>query len=205
MTRTRKLLGAVLLSAVVAANVVTTAFAADATETYAYLPDRSVYFYDVTENHGWAAQKIDSLAAAEVILGSGDYLFYPTNPITRADFIVMLDRAYGMSEALESGVVTAQGAFSDVPDNTYYTESIAAARAFGIAEGTEDNRFLPKQSMSRQDAMVFLKRTLDLTQYTLDAGSLSGFSDASQVKDYAREAVSALVGAGVIDGTDGRL
>ena len=53
--------------------------------------------------------------------------------------------------------------------------------------------------------MVFLKRTLDLTQYTLDAGSLSGFSDASQVKDYAREAVSALVGAGVIDGTDGRL
>ncbi len=205
MTRTRKLLGAVLLSAVVAANVVTTAFAADATETYAYLPDRSVYFYDVTENHGWAAQKIDSLAAAEVILGSGDYLFYPTNPITRADFIVMLDRAYGMSEALKSGVVTAQGAFSDVPDNTYYTESIAAARAFGIAEGTEDNRFLPKQSMSRQDAMVFLKRTLDLTQYTLDAGSLSGFSDASQVKDYAREAVSALVGAGVIDGTDGRL
>ena len=136
MTRTRKLLGAVLLSAVVAANVVTTAFAADATETYAYLPDRSVYFYDVTENHGWAAQKIDSLAAAEVILGSGDYLFYPTNPITRADFIVMLDRAYGMSEALESGVVTAQGAFSDVPDNTYYTESIAAARAFGIAEGS---------------------------------------------------------------------
>ena len=70
MTRTRKLLGAVLLSAVVAANVVTTAYAADATETYAYLPDRSVYFYDVTENHGWAAQKIDSLAAAEVTMGA---------------------------------------------------------------------------------------------------------------------------------------
>ena len=45
-----------------------------------------------------------------------------------------------------------------------------------------------------------LKRTLDRTQLILQTSSLSGFSDAGQVADYARDSVSALVTAGVIGG-----
>ena len=202
MTRTRKLLGAVLLSAVVAANVVTTAFAADATETYAYLPDHSVFFRDVAEGYAWAHREIDALAGSGIVQGKDNHLFYPGDAISRADFIVMLDRTYGMSKAVESGVVAAQGTFTDVPGNAYYSDAVVAAKAFGIATGTAENLFQPQANITRQDAMVFLKRTLDCTSQPIQGGSLSGFSDASQVKDYAREAVSALVGAGVVNGSD---
>nr|WP_297172870.1 S-layer homology domain-containing protein [uncultured Agathobaculum sp.] len=205
MTRMRKLLALVLLAAIVAVSAITAAFAMDNTETYAYLPDHSVYFYDVAEGYSWAHREIDTLAVAGIVQGRGNHLFYPRDAITRADFILMLDRAYGMSEAIESGTVTSQGSFSDVPAGAYYSEAVAAAKALGIATGTEDNRFLPQQSMTRQDAMVFLKRTLDHTQFVLQPGALDGFSDASQVAEYAREAVSALIRAGVITGSEGQL
>lgn len=117
----------------------------------------------------------------------------------------MLDRAYGMSSALESGAVTAQQDFSDVPSGQYYAKSVAAARALGVATGTADNRFLPQQTMSRQDAMVFLKRTIDRTELTLRDGAITGFSDAAEVKSYAQEAVGALTSAKVIGGTNGKL
>ena len=54
MTRTRKLAALLLLVAVVAVSVLTAAFATDNTKTYAYLPDHSVYFYDVAEGYAWA-------------------------------------------------------------------------------------------------------------------------------------------------------
>ena len=205
MKRTRKLVAVLLLVAVVAVSVLTAALATDTTETYAYLPDHSVYFYDVSEDYAWAYREVDTLAVAGVIRGSGNHLFYPGDSITRADFIVMLDRAYGMSAALDSGAIDAQGSFVDVPGNAYYSKSVTAAKAFGVATGTDDNRFRPQQYMTRQDAMVFLKRTLDRTQLILQTSSLSGFSDAGQVADYARDSVSALVTAGVIGGSDGRL
>lgn len=205
MTRTRKLLAAVLLVVLVAASGLTVALAMDNTGTYAYLPDHSVYFYDVTENYAWAHREVDTLAVAGVIKGSGDHLFFPGNAITRADFIVMLDRAFGMSKALDSGLIDSQGTFVDVPGNTYYSKSVTAAKAFGVATGTSDNRFLPQQNMTRQDAMVFLERTLNRTQLTLQPGSLTGFSDIDQIASYARQAVSALVNARVISGSEGKL
>ena len=169
MTRTRKLLAAVLLVAAVAVSGLTAAFATDITETYAYLPDHSVYFYDVAEGYAWAHREIDTLAVAGVVRGGGDHLFSPGSAITRADFIVMLDRAYGMSQALDSGAIDAQGGFVDVPGSAYYSKAVTAAKAFGVATGTDDNRFLPEQNMTRQDAMVFLKRTIDRTQMRLQA------------------------------------
>lgn len=80
-----------------------------------------------------------------------------------------------------------------------------AARALGVATGTADNRFLPQQTMSRQDAMVFLKRTIDRTDLSLRSGSITGFTDAASVKEYAQEAVGALTNAKVIGGTNGKL
>ena len=71
-----------------------------------------------------------------MIKGGGTHLFYPGNAITRADFIVMLDRAYGMSEALDNGQVNSNGSFVDVPSSAYYSKAVIAAKAFGIAAGT---------------------------------------------------------------------
>ena len=132
-------------------------------------------------------------------------MFDSGEPLLRAYGCVGLERGCGMGAALVSGAMDSQGSFIDVPGNAYYSKSGTAAKAFGVATGTDDNRFLPQQYMTRQDAMVFLKRTLDRTQLILQTSSLSGFSDAGQVADYARDSVHALVTAGVIVASDGRL
>ena len=62
-----------------------------------------------------------------------------------------------------------------MPETAYYSEAVTAAKAFGgIATGTTDGRFLPSQNMTRQDAMVFLKRTLDRTQLDLQSALAAG-------------------------------
>ncbi len=52
--------------------------------------------------------------------------------------------------------------------------------------------------------MVFLKRTIDRTALKLGTGSVSSFSDASRISNYAKPSVSALVGAKVIGGLKGK-
>ena len=102
MKRTRKLVTVAVLAVAVVVSAITAAYAlsANTTETYAYLPEHSVYFYDTAGEYAWASSEVDTLAVAGVIKGGGTHLFYPGNAITRADFIVMLDRAYGMSLSL---------------------------------------------------------------------------------------------------------
>ena len=207
MKRTRKLVTVAVLAVAVVVSAITAAYAlsANTTETYAYLPEHSVYFYDTAGEYAWASREVDTLAVAGVIKGGGTHLFYPGNAITRADFIVMLDRAFGMSEALDNGQVNSNGSFVDVPSSAYYSKAVIAAKAFGIAAGTATGEFQPQQSMTRQDAMVFLKRTIDRTALKLGTGSVSSFSDASRISNYAKPSVSALVGAKVIGGSKGKI
>ena len=137
MKRTRKLVTVAVLAVAVVVSAITAAYAlsANTTETYAYLPEHSVYFYDTAGEYAWASSEVDTLAVAGVIKGGGTHLFYPGNAITRADFIVMLDR----------------------------------------------------------------------TALKLGTGSVSSFSDASRISNYAKPSVSALVGAKVIGGSKGKI
>ncbi len=196
---------AFIVAIVVVACILTAALSSSNTKTYAYLPNHSVYFYDVADSYAWAHQEVDALALGGVITGSGDHLYYPGSPITRADFIVMLDRAYNMSGVVESGKVPAKGTFVDVPDDAYYSEAVKSAKALGVASGASGNKFFPQQNMTRQDAMVFLKRTLDCTDVALKPTSITTFPDHGLVEDYASEAVGALIGAKIIDGVNGRI
>lgn len=204
MTRTRRIIAAVLLFATVLAANPEAALAAGESKTYAYLPDHSVYFYDVSEGYAWANREVDALALAGIIKGGGDHLFRPGDSITRADFIVMLDRAYGMTEALNNGTITSAGTFSDIPKGAYYEQSVIAAKALGVATGT-NGRFNPTGKMTRQDAMVFLKRTIDCTSIQLAAGPTSLFIDAKQIADYAQNAVGALASAQVVSGNGSKI
>ncbi len=195
----------VLILAIIAVVVVFIGGQNNETMTYAYLPDHSVYFYDVSDKYAWAHREVDVLSLAGIIRGGGEHLFYPEKAIGRADFIMMLDRTYKMSEALENGTVESKGAFVDVLSSDYFYNSVVAAKALGVAGGASGNHFWPKQVVSRQEAMVLLKRTLDCTDVKLPSASLSGFSDKEKISEFAEEAVSALTGAGIVDGSGGKL
>ncbi len=175
------------------------------TMTYAYLPNHSVYFYDVADNYAWAHREVDVLSLAGIIPDEDEHLFYPEKYVDRGEFIFMLDKTYKMSEAVDNGAVESQGAFVDVLSSDYYYKSVVAAKALGVTSGASGNHFWPKQSLTRQEAMVLLKRTIDCTDVTLPSASLDQFSDNDQISDFAEESVSALIGAGIVSGNGGKL
>ena len=135
----------------------------------------------------WAKSAIESLAEEGIIKGDGPNTFGPGKPITRADFTILLVRAFNIS-----GGEAEQ--FGDVPADAYYAQELLAARAAGIAEGVGGNRFNPQGRVSRQDMMVLLYRTLQKSGYSLEEaeeGRLASFADSAQVAEYAQEAARA--------------
>ncbi|MCI9513498.1 MAG: hypothetical protein HFF61_04090 [Oscillospiraceae bacterium] len=151
-------------------------------------------------NHSWAASSVDFLSKSGIVTGVDTTHYGPEKPITRGDFVLMLYRAFDMKSSGKSS-------FSDVPQNSYYAEAVAAAKALGIATGS-NGKFNPGAPLTRQDAMVLIQRTMSATGRPLTAGDtsiLNSFKDRNRVSDYAANAVAALVRSGLIKGDDGKL
>lgn len=156
----------------------------------------SATFTDVGTNYSWCASSVDFLYKAGVVTGVDNTHYAPAQAISRGDFVLMLYRAFGMR-------ASGNTSFTDVPADSYYAQAIAAAKAMGVATGTGDGTFRPKDPLTRQDAMLLLQRTLSATGQGIAGASdsvISRFSDQAQVASYSRSAVCAMVQAGVIQG-----
>lgn len=163
----------------------------------------SQYFTDMT-NAAWAVSAVDYLYEAGVVQGGGDGRFRPSEAITRADFVLMLYRAFDL------GSMGGQGSgFQDVPANSYYAQAVRTTQALGIATGADDGGFHPTDPVTRQDAAVLLQRTMQRTGWSLGAGNtnlLSGYSDGWSVASYAQSAMAIMIEYGIVSGTgDGSL
>ena len=102
------------------------------------------------------------------------------------------------------GEPTAEGlthSFTDVSANRYYTDAVAWAASQGLIQGMTETRFAPEAAVTREQMVTILYRYAGMKGVDLTArGDLSGFPDGDQVKDYAKEAFSWAVGAGIIQG-----
>jgi uncharacterized repeat protein (TIGR02543 family) len=162
-------------------------------------PQSSKYFKDMAD-YIWAILEIDELHDLNVVYGVGEELFHPGAYISRADFMTMLVRAYGLNVEFSENL-------PDVPVGSYYYDAIGIAKALGIAEG-DGNRFHPLDPITRQDAMALVHRTLNVIGFSLDPGTdadLVAFEDALIISSYAKESIATLVKAGVINGKDGKI
>jgi len=157
-------------------------------------------------NHAWAADAINTLAADGIIKGTSASTYSPANNITRADFALLLVRAFELeSDNTEN--------FADVSASDYFAAELAVARNSGIVNGIGDNKFAPRNTITRQDMMVIVYRALEASLALKGGGpsndgggiSSSQYSDFDTVAEYAKEAVSALIGAGIVNGKNGRI
>lgn len=111
--------------------------------------------------------------------------------VKRIEFI-----AYAMSGA---GVINSSkpADFADLSEDDKYYNYAAAAKEHGVIIGYEDNTLKPYEDITRQDAIVILSRI-----YKLKPASgvyISGFSDYSQIGEYAMGYISAAVRNGIVD------
>jgi len=160
-----------------------------------------VTFSDVAGS-SWYYDAVTFCAARGITTGIGNGMFAPSESITRAQFLVMLMRAYGIQADANS-----TDNFTDA-GNTYYTQYLATAKRLGIANGIGDNRFAPEAIISRQDLFTLLYRALkSVGELPIAAAgkSTADFDDANQISSYAKSAVETLVTAGIINGMGGKL
>ncbi|MDD4715439.1 MAG: S-layer homology domain-containing protein [Oscillospiraceae bacterium] len=158
-------------------------------------------FTDAAEN-AWYANALTFCAARDITTGTGNHMFSPEAPLTRGQSIVLLMRAYGIVPDDSSA-----GNFSDA-GNTYYTNYLSAAKRLGITSGVGGNAFLPERIVTRQEFFTLLYHTLSAIG-ELPGGtsgtSLTSFSDACEISEFARDPMEALVSSGVVNGAGGKL
>ncbi|MBR2180580.1 MAG: S-layer homology domain-containing protein, partial [Oscillospiraceae bacterium] len=79
------------------------------------------------------------------------------------------------------------------------------ARNTGIVGGIGDNKYAPRKPITRQDMMVIVYRALQKLGVELGENTEPKYPDYDAVATYARDAVSALIGAGLVNGKNGRI
>ncbi|WP_181376354.1 S-layer homology domain-containing protein, partial [Paenibacillus agaridevorans] len=156
-----------------------------------------VEFRDVPDGV-WYGEPAAYLAARSIVLGKGSGLFAPADSVTRAEFVVMVMRAYGIAPAEDPA-----SSFDDAGSG-YSAPYLAEAKRLGLVNGVGGNRFAPAAAMSRQDMLVILHRMLSrLNELPVvlkgDAAAVR-FRDEAKISAYAREAVLDFAAAGSVIG-----
>ena len=159
-------------------------------------PDENVRFTDLA-SHAWAADAINSLADKGIIKGTSETTYSPANNITRADFAILLVRAFEKeSDNTEN--------FADVSESDYFARELAVARNTGLVGGIGANLFAPRDNIKRCDMMLMVYRVLKDKFVGADI-IRPEYEDFDSVPDYAKEAVSALIGAGLVNGKNNKI
>lgn len=158
-------------------------------------PGTNAGFRDM-RNYAWAETAVDYLYQNGVVTGISAMEFGPGQTMTRADYVVMLCRAFG----LNSG---GTASFSDVPQDSYYAAAVATARDLNIVQDDGTGRFQPLNGVTRQDSMLYLQMAMRAAGWSLPDGSsslLDRYSDGGSVAPYARGAMAAMIDLGVLQG-----
>lgn len=137
-------------------------------------------FVDI-EGH-WAKPYIEALAAKGILTGYEDGTFRPSEPVNRAQFAVIIQKAFAPTPQRPSMT------FADVKNNFWAFPAIQAAYRGGYLSG-EGRNFRPLQPITRVQALVALATGLKLPNGNTTV--LAFYKDAAQIPSYAAPAVAA--------------
>ncbi|MDP4180369.1 MAG: S-layer homology domain-containing protein [Bacillota bacterium] len=156
--------------------------------------------YNDINTVNWAKNAIESLTGRGIIKGKADGMFYPNDKITRAEFVVLIFRAFKPDTAVVAG------SFKDVNARDWFYKEVMSAKNLGIISGNNLNYFYPNKPITREDAAVIITRTLITLNKPLNGSAtdiLKDFSDVSKVSGYALSSMAALYGEKIINGKAG--
>lgn len=159
--------------------------------------DNTKTFADVREND-WFRDNVTFVTAREIFNGAGDGMFAPDAAMTRgmlAQALYNFDRSAAPNSAY---------AFADAA-GMWYADAASWAASVGVVTGT-DKGFEGEANVTREQVATMFYRYAKLCGYNVSAsGDISAHGDASDVSDWAVDAMRWAVGAGLIQGADGKL
>lgn len=156
-----------------------------------------IYSFGDLDGYDWAKECIDELLKKGVISKADDGKFRPADNITREEFIKLLVCAFSIVDD------EAKCEFSDVSEDSWYYVYVASAVKYGITNGRGDGSFGSGENITRQDMVTLALRTAQALGYTLSENAEElVFSDNAEIAEYARDAVSKMQKAGVVNGDE---
>lgn len=162
--------------------------------TFAKITDgSSTLFADVADD-AWYADAVRYVFEKGMMNGTSSTTFSPNETTTRAMIVTMLHR-------LENEPTASAAGFTDVASGSYYANAVAWAAANGVVNGVSETSFAPNTAITREQLAAILYRYAELKGYNVSAsGSLSGYTDASQISSYATTAMQWANSTGLITG-----
>ncbi len=146
-------------------------------------------------NH-WARLFITALAQRGIVTGLPNGTFRPDNSLTRAEFAVVIAKAFPKVTKKRQYVP-----FVDIPANFWAATAIQTAYETGFISGFGDNRFRPDNRITRLEVILSLVTGLDIaTKVKPDLVSVLPqiYQDASQIPGYGRNQVAIATSSGIV-------
>lgn len=98
---------------------------------------------------------MERLSRSGVIKGDDDGKANPDSNVTRAEACAMVMRLMGVD-----AIGKPDSGFEDVPEDSWYANTVARAKDYGIIEGDSDKLFSPDRNVSREEMVVMTARAL---------------------------------------------
>ncbi|MDG0813311.1 S-layer homology domain-containing protein [Cohnella rhizosphaerae] len=133
------------------------------------------------------------MAALHILTGTGERRFEPDKPVTRAEFMTMLDRLLRI-EPVESAIPS----FSDVPKSAWFYRWVQPAIQLGMAKGMSGASFAPYRPVTREEAAVLIARALKQPANAVPSAQI--YRDQTRIRAWSLAAVYRLRQLGVMEG-----
>lgn len=158
-----------------------------------------------TSGH-WAGDQVQRWSAT----GQLDGAVKPDAAITRAEFIVLLNRSLGtftqelpaVTDVTYAGGVKINGngsrTFTDVPASHWAYNELTSAVNAGYISGYADNKLKPNGKVTRQEAAAIIGKAIGLTAG--NAADVTKFIDSDKIGSWAKKSVAAVAEQKIING-----
>ena len=152
-------------------------------------------FHDVG-SIDWFYESVKYVYDNGLMTGLNETTFGPYENLARAQFAVILHRMNGSPD------MEYTNKFPDVADNQWYTDAILWANEASVVGGyTDTGKFGPGDNINREQMAVMMYRYANYLGYDTSArADISKYTDAGNVNEFAKEAMSWAVGEGIITG-----
>lgn len=166
---------------------------ADRTITYT-LTKYGALFTDISHK-AWYYNAVSESVERGIIKGTGKQTFAPEQSVTRAMLVTALYRL-SADEGKEFGSTS----FTDIKQNTWYTQALNWGVSTGIVKGMSKTCFAPDEFVTREQMCVFIRRYLDYYKIDCKRTSRAPLKDLAEVSSWARKDVKSLYEMNLING-----
>lgn len=140
----------------------------------------------------WMTPYLEQVQEWGVMRGDAQGNLHEDRSITRAEFVTLVNRAFGYTEESPSNP------FTDVNPNDWFAEDISIAYQAGYFNGTSANTASPYSLVTREQAAVLLGRCLRFQGVPNAANST--FTDMQDIGGWSRGMVQEAAELGIIQG-----